>query len=194
MKEIIKKFCFISLHVPYCIHILLYTMSKSKKLIDEDLFVISEKWGIPYKGTMAFVYILFHDKYYRSIFYDRIGFMSCICSWYLPKAKDFYPCRNIGGGVYPAHPYATILNAKSIGRNFSFRQCTTLGNKRDGDGTTNGPTIGDNVTLGANVCVIGDITIGNNVIVGAGSVVVKDIPDNVVVAGNPARIIKNICK
>lgn len=37
---------------------------------------------------------------------------------------------------------------------------------------------------------IEDISIGNNVIVGAGSVVVKSIPDNVVIAGNPARIIK----
>ena len=34
------------------------------------------------------------------------------------------------------------------------------------------------------------VTIGNNVVVAAGSVVVKDVPDNVVVAGNPAKIIK----
>lgn len=48
----------------------------------------------------------------------------------------------------------------------------------------------DNVTVGANAVIIGNITIGNNVIVGAGSVVVKDVPDNAIVAGNPARIIK----
>lgn len=44
--------------------------------------------------------------------------------------------------------------------------------------------------LGANICIIGDIRIGNNVTVGAGTVVVKDVPDNCVVVGNPARIIK----
>jgi acetyltransferase-like isoleucine patch superfamily enzyme len=38
--------------------------------------------------------------------------------------------------------------------------------------------------------IIGDINIGNNVVVGAGAVVVKDVPDNCIVAGNPARIIK----
>ncbi len=50
--------------------------------------------------------------------------------------------------------------------------------------------IGDNVSLGANVTVIGNVHIGNNVIVGAGSVVIKDVPDNCVVAGNPAKIIR----
>ena len=92
------------------------------------------------------------------------------------------------GGVYNPHSYATILNAKRIGRNFSHRNCTTIGNKIDGRNDLV-PVIGDNVTLGANVVIIGNITIGNNVIVGAGSVVTKDIPDNSIVVGNPARII-----
>lgn len=50
--------------------------------------------------------------------------------------------------------------------------------------------IGDNVSLGANVTIIGNIHIGNNVVIGVGSVVVKDVPDNCVVAGNPAKVIK----
>ena len=73
--------------------------------------------------------------------------------------------------------------------NFSFRQNTTIGNKKDGRNDLL-PVIGNNVTLGANVVIIGDVRIGDNVIVGAGSVVVKDIPANSVVAGNPAKIIK----
>lgn len=51
-------------------------------------------------------------------------------------------------------------------------------------------TIGDNVWFGGNCIVLSGVTIGNNVVVGAGSVVTKDIPDNAVVAGNPARIIR----
>ena len=54
------------------------------------------------------------------------------------------------------------------------------------------PTIGDNVEVGANVVIIGDIEIGNNVVIGAGSVVVKSIPSNCIVAGNPAKVIKQI--
>lgn len=48
------------------------------------------------------------------------------------------------------------------------------------------------MSLGCNVTIIGGVHIGDNVMVGAGSVVVKDIPDNCVVAGNPAKIIKQI--
>lgn len=93
------------------------------------------------------------------------------------------------GGYYAAHAYATIINAKRIGNNFSCRQCTTIGNKQDGRNDLI-PIIGDNVTVGANAIIIGPITIGNNVVIGAGAVVTKDIPDNSVVVGNPARIIK----
>ena len=50
--------------------------------------------------------------------------------------------------------------------------------------------IGDDCWLGGGVIVCPGVTIGNRVIVGAGSVVTHDIPDDVVVAGNPARIIK----
>ncbi len=52
--------------------------------------------------------------------------------------------------------------------------------------------IGDNVYIGNNALIMPGITIGSNVIIGAGSVVTKNVPDNVVVAGNPAKIIKTI--
>jgi maltose O-acetyltransferase len=53
-------------------------------------------------------------------------------------------------------------------------------------------TIGNNVWIGGSVTILPGVTIGNGVTVGAGSVVTKDIPDNVVVAGNPAKIIKHL--
>lgn len=53
-------------------------------------------------------------------------------------------------------------------------------------------TIGDNVWLGGNVVVTPGVTIGENSVVAAGSVVVKDIPANVVVAGNPCKVIREI--
>lgn len=53
-------------------------------------------------------------------------------------------------------------------------------------------TIGDNVYIGNNVIILPGVQIGSNVIVGAGSVITKNIPDNVIIAGNPARIIKGI--
>ncbi len=53
-------------------------------------------------------------------------------------------------------------------------------------------TIGDNVWIGGNSVVCPGVNIGNNVVIGAGSVVVKDIPDNVIAAGNPCKVIRKI--
>ena len=54
------------------------------------------------------------------------------------------------------------------------------------------PIIGDNVSIGSGAVVVGAIKIGNNVKIGANSYVDKDIPNNVVVAGCPAKIIKRL--
>lgn len=52
--------------------------------------------------------------------------------------------------------------------------------------------VGDNVWIGCGVHVMPGVTIGNNVVIGAGSIVIKNIPDGVVAAGNPCRIIRKI--
>ncbi len=49
--------------------------------------------------------------------------------------------------------------------------------------------IGNNVYIGNNVLIMPGIVIGNNVVVGAGSVVTKNVPNDVVIGGNPARIL-----
>jgi maltose O-acetyltransferase len=53
-------------------------------------------------------------------------------------------------------------------------------------------TIGDNVWIGANATICPGVTLGHNVVVGAGAVVTKDFPDNVVIGGVPAKILKRV--
>ena len=109
--------------------------------------------------------------------------------WYRPGDRYFIIKKDmkIGKGIRVTHPYSTILSAVSIGDNFRCIQGVTIGASATGN-----PTIGNNVHVGANAIIIGGITIGNNVRIGAGSIVVKSVPDNCVVAGNPARVIKYI--
>lgn len=53
-------------------------------------------------------------------------------------------------------------------------------------------TIGNNVWVGGRAVINPGVTIGNNVVVASGAVVTKDVPDNVIVGGNPAKVIKEI--
>ena len=53
-------------------------------------------------------------------------------------------------------------------------------------------TIGNNVWIGGNATICPGVTIGNNVVIGAGAVVTKSFPDDVFIAGNPAKMIKKI--
>lgn len=159
-----------------------------KTLIDSDIDAISYQLNIRIPRLIRLLYLLHNNRYFRHVFYYRIGpALDLLISWYRPGDKYLWIpfSTKVGKGLKYAHPYSTILNAESIGDNFSFLHCTTIG-KKDG----RRPRIGNNVTLGCHVAIIGDITIGDNVTVGAGSVVVKDVPNNAVVVGNPAKIIK----
>lgn len=170
-------------------HLLCYFFCSYKEQIKEDVAVWNCRWHYSLGEYNGFLNLLLDNKWYRNLFYLRVGRFAIILNIILKQDPTFIPTKNIEGGVCLSHPYATILNVKHIGKHFSCRQCTTIGNKQDGRNDLV-PTIGNNVTVGANVVIIGDIKIGNNVVIGAGSVIVKDIPDNVIVAGNPAKIIK----
>lgn len=103
---------------------------------------------------------------------------------------DIPDTTKIGRNFNVYHGQGLIINSSAvIGDNVTIRHNTTIGNAKENGGC---PIIGNNVNIGANSVIIGEITIGDNAVIAAGSVVVKDVPSGVLVAGNPAKIIKSL--
>mgnify|MGYP000195280043 CR=1 FL=1 len=94
----------------------------------------------------------------------------------------------IGRGLYLGHPYnITIGGGVQLGNNVNLHKGCTIG--RENRGKREGvPTIGDNVAIGINATVIGNISIGSDVMIAPNSFVNFDVPDHSIVIGNPGVI------
>lgn len=106
------------------------------------------------------------------------------------KYQIYIAPNTVGKGFHLVHlGFRMIPSIKRIGQNCTILPMVLIGKKNPS--VDNSLTeIGDNCYIGAGSIIMTPIRIGNNVTIGAGSVVTKDIPDNCIVAGNPAKIIK----
>lgn len=80
-----------------------------------------------------------------------------------------------------------IHSGAVIGKNCVIAQQVTVGGRSKKEQV---PVIGDNVYLGAGSKILGDITLGDHVVVGANAVVIQSVKSNTIVAGVPARVIR----
>lgn len=106
-----------------------------------------------------------------------------LCNAVVPYRADIQPgCRLAhGGGGVVIHP------AARIGRNVLIGQQVTIGGAAKAKAV---PVIGDDVYIGAGAKILGPITVGSNCVIGANAVVVKPVGTGCVVAGVPARVLR----
>lgn len=144
-----------------------------------------------------------HHNFRKNIGFKYIYYWRKLKNASSPIAKIYYRyklhiiCRRtnieiplsvkIGVGMMMIHPYSITINSKAIiGKNFTILKGATIGNTKGIKAGT--PIIGDNVYIGLNAVVVGNIKIGNNVLIAANSFVNFDVPDDSIVIGNPGTI------
>lgn len=98
------------------------------------------------------------------------------------------PPNVIERGITIWHWGTIIINQDTrIGKNVVLNPLVIIGHKNIGEGC---PVIGDNCFIGGGARIFGKIRIGNNVTIAPNAVVVKDVPDNTIVGGIPAKVIR----
>lgn len=96
---------------------------------------------------------------------------------------------NIGTGLLLLHPQNITFNSQcNIGCNLTILKGATIGATKDENGNNLVPKIGNNVYIGINAVVIGNIEIGDNSIICANSFVNFNVPNDSIVLGNPGKI------
>ena len=130
---------------------------------------------------------------------DKLISAGLQCIDIIDKTSIIQPYTTIGKGVQ-IHPGAIVNPFAQIG-DYCIINTGALVEHDDvlGDGVELGPraslcgqvNIGENTWIGAGATIKDKLTIGKNCIIGAGAVVVKDVPDNCVMVGNPAKFLRN---
>jgi len=102
---------------------------------------------------------------------------------------EIHPGATIGKGFFIDHGAGVVIGETTvIGDNVTMYQGVTLGGTGKEKGKRH-PTIGNNVTIGAEAIVLGNIHIGDDSRVGAGALVTKSVCPSCTVVGNPARVV-----
>ena len=107
---------------------------------------------------------------------------------------EIHPRAKIGKNLFIDHGMAVVIGETSeIGYNVTIYHMVTLGgispsiNSNDQRGSKRHPTLMDNVVVGSGAQVLGPVVVGKNAKIGANAVVTKDVPENAVMVGIPAK-------
>ena len=179
----------------FVLHWMYYKSADNGEVIKEDLlrnikqFLHKENLSFLNFCELLTFYVMVRNIFYARVAYRHHYYAKVLSVFARPlPLLDISSTAEIGGGLIVQHGYATIIAPRKIGKNCWVNQGVTIGYTNDDDC----PTLGDNVTVYAGAKILGDVHVGNNVVVAANAVVVKDVEDNCIVGGVPAKVIKRI--
>ena len=170
---------------------LCYLGSRQKKLIRMDV----ERWNKINKIDFGFFesmnWYLTYNKEFRNLLQHRFKHPSRSLLHYAvarilwpPMESLFIYTKDIGGGLFIQHGFATIISAQKIGENCRIYQQVTIGYKGE-----DSPVLEDGVAVTCGAKVLGKVTMHEYSLAAAGAVVLKDVPPKAIVGGVPAKII-----
>lgn len=170
-------------------------MQGNQSIIQKDFYRESGKWLSPVQiwakcinPNLHFIYILRKAQHYRKNSVLGMFWRLVLRHHQIKYGFQIYPETQIGEGFYLGHWGNVVINPKAkIGKNCNIAQGVSIAqaNRGKNEGV---PEIGDEVWIGPNAVVVGNIKIGNNVLIAPNAYVNFDVPANSVVIGNPAQI------
>ena len=147
---------------------------------------------LTYPGAKA---VFFHKiaNFFAIAKFDLIARIISQLSRFL-TGIEIHPKAKIGKNLFIDHGMGVVIGETSdIGNNVTIYHNVTLGgiapsiNTNDQRNTKRHPTLEDNVVIGSGAQILGPITIGKNSLIGANAVVTKDVAENSVMVGIPAK-------
>ena len=146
----------------------------------------------------------------KAVFFHRIAHFFCIAKFDLIARMisqfsrfltgiEIHPKAKIGENLFIDHGMGVVIGETSeIGNNVTIYHMVTLGGispsieSNEQRNVKRHPTLMDNVVVGSGAQILGPVVVGKNAKVGANAVVTKDVPDGVVVVGNPAKVLCSV--
>ena len=141
----------------------------------------------------------------KAVFFHRIANFFAIAKFHLVAriisqfsrfltGIEIHPKANIGKNLFIDHGMGVVIGETSeIGDNVTIYHMATLGgispsvNSNEQRNIKRHPTLKDNVVVGSGAQILGPVTVGKNAKIGANAVVTKDVPENAVMVGIPAK-------
>lgn len=169
-----------------------------KTILQKDFFRESgqwlskvQMWKKCFSPNLHFIYLLRTAQKHPKSSLAGTFWRLVLRRYQIKYGFQIYPETQIGEGFYLGHWGALVINPKAIiGKNCNIAQGVTIAQANRGK-NQGVPVIGNEVWIGPNAVLVGNITIGNNVLIAPNAYVNFSVPNDSVVLGNPATIIPN---